>query len=261
MATTTLLQKPALDPSSTTILVTGATGFIAGHIIEQALKLGYTVRGTARTQEKAELTKKIFKNHPKYSTAIVSDFGSPPQQELDTAVRGVDVVIHAASDVSFGDDPNVVVPIAVNGTQAMLKAAANESSVTRFVLTSSSTAVLCNVPNVELDLTQDTWNDEAVEKAYKGEWIGSNFPGLVVYAASKTEGEKAFWKFVKEEKPKFVTNTILPDLNMGRCLEGQSERTSAGMISSMFRDGNVVPLPPSKSSSFRIGFWYSTDSL
>lgn len=254
MATTTLLQKPALDPSTTTILVTGATGFIAGHIIDQALKIGYTVRGTARTQEKAELTKKIFKNHSKYSTAIVSDFGSPPQKELEDAIRGVDVVIHAASDVSFGDDPKVVIPIAVNGTQAMLKAAAKESSVTRFVLTSSSTAVLCNVPNIEINLTQDTWNDEAVEKAYKGEWIGSNFPGVVVYSASKTEGEKAFWKFVKEEKPKFVANSILPDLNMGKCLEGQSERTSAGMVSAMFRDGNMVPLPPSKFSPFCIGF-------
>lgn len=250
--TTTLLQKPALDPSTTTILVTGATGFIASHIIDEALKLGYSVRGTSRTQEKADLTKKIFKNNPRYSTAIVSDFGTPDPRELDDAVRDVNVVVHTASDVSFSDDPKIVVPIAVDGTKAVLKAAANASSVSRFVLTSSSSAVICNVPNIELDLTEDTWNDEAVEKAYKGEWIGTNFPGVVVYAASKAEGERAFWKFIKDEKPNFVANSILPDFNMGRFLEGQSDRTSAGMITDLFKTGNAVPLPPSKFTSIHV---------
>jgi len=35
-----------------TVLVTGATGFIANHIVLQLLNMGYQVRGTARTKNK-----------------------------------------------------------------------------------------------------------------------------------------------------------------------------------------------------------------
>jgi dihydroflavonol-4-reductase len=39
----------ANNPSSTTVLVTGAGGFIAMHCIRQLLEQGYRVRGTLRS--------------------------------------------------------------------------------------------------------------------------------------------------------------------------------------------------------------------
>lgn len=36
-----------------------------------------------------------------------------------------------------------------------------------------------------------------------------------VYGASKTQGEQAAWQFVKENKPSFTVNTILPNANFG----------------------------------------------
>lgn len=35
-----------------------------------------------------------------------------------------------------------------------------------------------------------------------------------IYSASKTEGERALWKFVKEVKPPFAINTVLPAANV-----------------------------------------------
>ena len=39
--------------TSAPVLVTGATGYVASHVVEQLLAKGYTVRGTVRNVEKA----------------------------------------------------------------------------------------------------------------------------------------------------------------------------------------------------------------
>lgn len=232
-----LLQKPYLDPSSTLILVTGASGYIAANIVKEALDLGYHVRGTARTQEKCDNTVKEQGNHPNYSTAIVSDF-SHPSAEIDNAVKGVDSVIHVASDTSFSEDADKVISSVVQGTENFLRAAAKEPKVKRFTLTSSSTAALVAKPGVEgIVATVDTWDDEAVDYARnkKGSSIGPNNYAFLVYAASKTEGERALWNFVKTEKPSFVVNSVLPNFNVGRVV-GSSGATG-GFAIRLFKEG------------------------
>lgn len=47
-----------------------------------------------------------------------------------------------ASDTSFGTDPSKVITNAVSGVKHALEAAAKETSIKRFVLTSSSSAAL-----------------------------------------------------------------------------------------------------------------------
>lgn len=240
--------KPVLDPSTTTILVTGATGLIANHVINEALRLGYSVRGTARTEAKARSTHEIFGNNSKYSTVVVSDFGSTSTSEIDEAVRGVDAIIHVAGDTSFGQDAEEIINKAVTGNIALLEAAAREpsGSVRRFVVTSSSTAATLPLPNKEMTVTADTWNDEAVDVARNkvGEFIGPNFYGFVVYAASKTEGERAVWNWVKQNNPKFVVNAILPGFNGGKILTGGSEGVTAAFTANCARKGERPPLPP-----------------
>ena len=70
--------------------------------------------------------------------------------------------------------------------------------------------------------------------------------GAHVYSASKVEGENALWKFVKEEKPKFVANTILPNLNFGRILPGRSAGSGVRFIPAMYQNKQLPPIPPSK---------------
>ena len=54
----------------TTIFVTGATGYIAKHIIKLALQKGYKVIGTVRTSAKGEEVKKLF-NNPNFEYEVV----------------------------------------------------------------------------------------------------------------------------------------------------------------------------------------------
>lgn len=44
--------------------------------------------------------------------------------------------------------------------------------------------------------------------------IPSEFKGLVNYAASKIQSEMKAWNWVKENKPNFVLNSILPNMNV-----------------------------------------------
>lgn len=71
--------------------MTGASGFIAAHVIRQLLEAGYKVRGTVRSQSSAD---KVKKAHEKYATglsfAFVEDISVPGA--FDEAVKGVDGV-------------------------------------------------------------------------------------------------------------------------------------------------------------------------
>ena len=84
-------------PKGSLVLVTGASGFIGSHVVNEALKAGFKVRGTARTEEKAEKTKTIFNNDSNYSTAIVPDFQH--EGSFNEAVQGCDAIVHVASDL------------------------------------------------------------------------------------------------------------------------------------------------------------------
>lgn len=49
--------------------------------------------------------------------------------------------------------------------------------------------------------------------------VPKGLEGGIVYSASKTEAEQAAWKWVKENKPNFVLNTVQPNFNVSRLLE------------------------------------------
>jgi nucleoside-diphosphate-sugar epimerase len=57
------------------------------------------------------------------------------------------------------------------------------------------------------------WNDAVVAAAWSKETPKEHKP-LIVYAASKVEGEREAWKCVKENQPGFIFNTILPNMNV-----------------------------------------------
>lgn len=238
-----LLEKPYLDPSSTTVLVTGSSGYIGGNIVRELLDVGYKVRGTVRSEEKAAKTKETF-NSSNYETAIVTDF-SKPSDEIANAVKGVDAIIHVASDTTFSDDPKQVIDGVVHGVGAFLDAANNEKSVKRFVLTSSSSAVLLPQPGKELTVKTTTWNEVAEDHA----WNKSGKPyddfnpyPFVVYAASKTAGEQAFWKFQKDKKPHFQQNAVLPNANTGRILSVGG--ATGNIIPNIYKDAKKPSFSP-----------------
>ena len=89
-------------------------------------------------------------------------------------------------------------------------------------------------------MSKDDWSQEAVDLAWAPPPYTSDraFP---VYAASKVAGEKAFWKFIEDEKPHFVGNTILPNFNAGRIITNGGP--TGGSVEGLLK-GTVPPFPP-----------------
>lgn len=125
-------------------------------------------------------------------------------------------------------------PWVLRATQNVLEAASRHRDIRRVVMTSSAVAALFPEANKEgivvregersvptegkrsmpwLTLYLDTWNDEAIKQAYNPD-APDYMKGMFVYAASKTEGEKAAWKWMEKNKPGFQFNTVLPDFTV-----------------------------------------------
>ena len=102
----------------------------------------------------------------------------------------------------------------MNGTKNLLVAAAKHKDIKRFVLTSSSTAATLPKPGVKFHLDANSWNHEAVELAKQGPFEG-HAKGFQKYAASKMLAEQAAWAYVKENKPSYIFNTVLPNVSRG----------------------------------------------
>lgn len=62
---------PTIAPGEK-VLVTGANGFLAVHIVDRLLKKGYAVRGVVRSLDKGEHLKKLF-TQDKFEIAVVQD--------------------------------------------------------------------------------------------------------------------------------------------------------------------------------------------
>ena len=112
---------PTITPGQK-VLVTGANGFIAVWVVKTFLEKGYSVRGTVRSESKAQHIKKLFESYgDKFEVVIVPDITAVCQfvtfsfapvfkwiqsGAFDAAVEGVDAVAHTASPFHLAaDDP------------------------------------------------------------------------------------------------------------------------------------------------------------
>lgn len=202
-------------PKGSLILVTGASGYVASHVIQEALDLGYRVRGTVRSKEKAALVEELF-DSTYFSTCIVENLADP--SSLQEAVKDCLGIIHTASVTTLSADPTQVVPPTVAMATGILKAAKEAGVCKRFVFTGSASAAWIPKPDTEFTIDKETWNTTSMEKVRAMEPPYKPEAFYDVIAASKVEAEQAVWKFVEDEKPDFVVNSVVPNTNIGRVL-------------------------------------------
>ncbi|KAF2123122.1 NAD dependent epimerase/dehydratase family protein [Lophiotrema nucula] len=203
---------PTVPPGGL-ILVTGANGYIAGASIQVFLDKGYKVRGTVRNAEKNQWMLKHY--GPNFSLASVPEMGI--EGAFDEVVKGVDGIAHIASAVVFKPDPKEVIPPMITSAVGILKSAAKEPRVKSVVYTSSQAASV-PIPTMyqaePYELKEWTYYEDSKEA-----WTlpqSSEFPRMLLnYAASKLEAEQASWAWVKENKPNFTFNVVVPNINFG----------------------------------------------
>ncbi|KAG8998326.1 methylglyoxal reductase (NADPH-dependent) gre2 [Tulasnella sp. JGI-2019a] len=181
---------PAISAPAT-VLVTGASGFLATFCCQSLLRRGFNVRGTVRSQAKGEYLKKLFGNESngKFEYVIVENMQAP--NAFDEAVKSVDAVEHVASPLTgFEGEPEQALKPAIDGTIGILESVKkNGLEVKRVVITSSSGALS--------EMKDTSWNQAAVDAVEKQ---GRAAPDIVKYCASKVLAERAAWDFVEKHK-------------------------------------------------------------
>ncbi|RFU26820.1 hypothetical protein B7463_g9526, partial [Scytalidium lignicola] len=209
----------AAQVSGNHVLLTGANGFVASHILSILLDRGYAVTATVRSKEKAA---DIIKTHPPWKDrikfAIVADFtlAKPFDEIFINAKTPFTYIIHTASPLRFQveDIRKEIIEPAVMGTTEILKSTHNYggTNLKRFILLSSAVSVLNSFEDITREgkpYTEKSWNpvtaEEAIEK--KDTVLG--------YNVSKTRAEAAAWEFMKTVSPSFDLAVINPDIITG----------------------------------------------
>lgn len=99
-----------------TALVTGATGLVGSHIVEQLLRDGWSVRGLARSDDSAHSIRAMG------ATPARGDVGDAAS--LVTASRGADVIFHTAAAITQTGGWETYRALNIAGTAAVIDAAA-----------------------------------------------------------------------------------------------------------------------------------------
>jgi nucleoside-diphosphate-sugar epimerase len=187
------------------ILVTGGSGFIAGHCILQLLERGHLVRATLRSLDKQAAVRSALTDagltHVDNLSFVAADLTR--DEGWAPACAGIDFVLHVASPVKPGhvaNEEDLVVP-AREGTLRVLRAA-RDAGVKRVVLTSAFHAVGWGHPRDDHTFTED-------------DWTVLDGPGVDAYGKSKTLSERAAWDFVAVEGGAMQLTTMLPVAVMG----------------------------------------------
>lgn len=187
------------------VLVTGGSGFIAGHCILQLLEQGHFVRSTVRSLAKEAGVRRVLKEadvvHSDRLSFVAADLLR--DEGWAEAVAGIDIVLHVASPVQPGpvaSEDDVIVP-ARESTLRVLRAA-RDAGVKRVVLTSAFHAVSWGHPH----------NGHVFTEA---DWTILDGPGVDAYGKSKTLAERAAWDFIAAEGAELELTTMLPVAVMG----------------------------------------------
>ena len=231
-----MLQLDTTSP----VMVTGATGYVAGWIVKRLLEEGLTVHAPVRdpdNPEKLKYLNEVAAETPgeiRYFKADLLDDGSYAEAMADCSV-----VFHTASPffIEVKDPQKELVDPARLGTRNVLEEVNRTSSVKRVVLTSSCAAIYGD--NADL---QKTPNGVFTEEM----WNTSSSLDHQPYSYSKTVAEKEAWA-IHDKQDRWDLVVINPSLVIGPGINPYATSESFRLIKQL-GDGTLKPGVP------RIGF-------
>mmetsp|Transcript_28476 Transcript_28476/g.34799 ORF Transcript_28476/g.34799 Transcript_28476/m.34799 type:complete len:377 (+) Transcript_28476:493-1623(+) len=236
------------SPNDTVVVVTGATGYLATHIVHELLAQGYQVRGTVRS---VSTVKYEHLNTPEEFCPEMVESGGKLKlyqadlmtpDSFDEAIDGADYVLHTACpcfiDTSKLKKPKEeLVQPAVFGVENVIASIEKTDSVKKLVLTSSTSAVYDSIKDHKKNkepFTEKDWNT-------KTEWNHNAY-----FAAKRLQEEKA-WELKEKSVKNWDMSALLAGILLG---ESKHPRPSLGsygimtaMLSGIFRYGPNVCAP------------------
>ncbi|WP_432192866.1 NAD-dependent epimerase/dehydratase family protein [Streptomyces sp. bgisy027] len=219
--------EPALTgiPVDTTapVLVTGATGYVAGWIVKGLLDAGVTVRAAVRDPRNTAKIQHLV-DFAEKSPGAIEFFAADLLTEgsYTEAMAGCRIVFHTASPFTTQvDDPQrELVDPAVQGTRSVLESADATPSVQRVVLTSSCAAIYTDAADCAAAqngrLTEDVWNTTA-SLDYQP------------YSYSKLLAEKAAWEIAGSQS-RWRLVVVNPSLVIGPAVNAQPTSESFSIV-------------------------------
>ena len=187
------------------VLVTGATGYIGLHCIQQLLDQGYAVNGSLRSLErKDEIIKSLESHNTSTEHLKLFSFNLNEDEGWDDGMEGCDYLIHVASPIALEiKSEDFFVKPAVAGVKRALKFA-KKHNIKKVILTSSVAAIFHGI--------------ELKEYYDENDWSDPENPSIDHYSKSKTLAEKAAWDFIEAEGKPFEFTVINPALVIGPSL-------------------------------------------
>lgn len=211
------------------VLVTGASGYIAGFIIKQLVDDGWTVRGTIRDLKKADAVRRSLDmpGLELFAADLSSDAG------WEEALAGCDHVQHIASPIPEREpkDEQELIKPAREGALRVL-AAAKGAKVKRVVMTSSMAAIAYGHPEPRPVFTEANWTDPTDPDTY-------------AYIRSKTYAERAARDWMAQYGIGMEFVTVNPSAVLGPVLGG--DFSPSLLVVKKLLDGALPGLP-------RLGF-------
>jgi len=205
------------------VLVTGANGHVAQHVVSQLLAKPVNqrpkVRATVRSELSAAGLKQVFAGHVASGTleiVYISDIARPGA--FNTAVQDCTHIAHIASPLVVGAknvEEDVIIP-AVRGTTGLLNSALQVKSLQSVVVTSSFAAVFDPMHGLRpgYTYTPGDWLPISYEAAADPNLDLSVWPelyrGFITYMASKKLAEDAAWGLYNERKLSWRLSSVCP---------------------------------------------------
>ena len=220
-----------------TVLVTGATGFIASHCVLKLAKAGFEIRGTMRDLSRVPSIENVLRsaaadyaggakiNIDWFEANLNNDAG------WDEAIAGCDYVLHVASPISISKpspkyEEDFIVP-AKEGTLRVLTAA-SKNNVKRVVVTSSVASIIYGHQDITRPFTEKDWSDPKAKECS-------------AYARSKTYAERAAWAFMEEDQSGMELSCVNPALVFGPILE--KDPGASVVVIKMLLNGHYPGVP------------------
>lgn len=224
-------------PSEQTLLITGANGFVGGHIIQKALDKGYHVRGSVRSERSGAGIRELFADSGRFSLSIIPDISIAENYEsaFKDSDKPITGVINVAAPFSLKVEDNVrdLLEPAVKGAQGILEATKRYGHDVKRIVSTSSFAAIVDIPkgyrpgytyteevglrmilnaSVTLLTEEQDWNPMSKEEA-------ATVDNTTAYCCSKALAEHAIWDFLEKEQPDFDVVTINPPWVFGPRLD------------------------------------------